>query len=237
MLVGADAKQLEWRTILELSRDPVGIAEVLAGEDTHELNRVHFGLPSRLISKIYLFRTIFRGSGYSFANDPDFSGVSSSSDYWDDINEKFFKKYDGINTCHYKWKELCENGQPIVSPLGREWDIPIMNSFGKVNWTQFTNYPVQGTGADIMMLARISLYNRLKKLGWPVLLIQTVHDSIVADCPEQYTQPLCNLFHEVFKDLQANIKKLFGYTWIVPLECEVKAGPNQKDMKEIKPAY
>lgn len=208
--------------------------EVLDGEDTHALNQVAFGLPSRLISKIYLFRTIFRGTGYSFANDPDFSHVSSSSDYWDDINEKFFKKYNGINECHYKWKSLCENGQPIVSPLGREWDIPLMNSYGKINWTQFTNYPVQGTGADVMMLARISLSNRLKKLGWPVLLIQTVHDSIVVDCPSEYVQRMCNLFHEVFKDLQANIKKLFGYEWVVPLECEVKAGPNQKDMKEIK---
>jgi hypothetical protein len=46
----------EWRTILELSRDPVGIQEVMNKEDTHALNQVAFSLPSRLISKIYLFR-------------------------------------------------------------------------------------------------------------------------------------------------------------------------------------
>lgn len=227
----------EWRTILELSRDAVGIQEVLEGQDTHALNQEAFKLPSRLIAKIFLFRTIFRGSGYSFANDPDFTHVSASADFWDEKNESFYKKYKGIDQCHSAWKELCEQGKPIISPLGREWNIPLLNSFGKINWTQFTNYPVQGTGADVMMLARISFANRLKKKGWPVLLIQTVHDSIVVDAPAEYTQAICNLFHEVFKDLQANIKKLFNYEWVVPLECEVKAGPNQKDMKELAPAY
>jgi DNA polymerase-1 len=233
MLVSADAKQLEWRTVLELSRDPVGIAEVLNNDDTHQLNQVTFGLPSRLIAKIYLFRTIFRGTGYSFANDPDFSHVSSDPDYWDDINYKFYNKYKGINECHYKWKELCEAGVPIVSPFGREWDVPLLNSYGKINWTQFTNYPVQGTGADVMKIARISMYNRVKKLGIPVLFIQTVHDSIVVDCPTELAQFVVNLFHEVFRDLQMNLKKLFGYEWIVPLECEVKVGVNQKDMKKL----
>lgn len=206
----------------------------MEGQDTHELNKVAFQLPSRLISKIYLFRTIFRGQGYSFANDPAFMHVSAKADYWDEVNEKFYKKYKGINKCHYAWLDICAKNGAIESPLGRRWQIPLLNSFGKVNWTVFSNYPVQGTGADIMMLARISFYNRLKKLGCPVLLLQTVHDSIVVDCPNEYVQRVAQLFHEVFKDLQANIKKIFGYTWVVPLECEVKAGPNQKDMKELK---
>jgi DNA polymerase I len=236
LLVSCDAKQLEWRCILELSQDKVGIAEVLAGEDTHSLNKEAFNLPSRLIAKIYLFRTIFRGQGFSFANDPDFMHVSDKAEYWDAVNEKFYKKYNGIDRCHFNWKRLCESGTPIVSPLGREWPVALFNSYGKINWTVLTNYPVQGTGADIMMIARISAFNRIKKLGWPVLFVQTVHDSIVVDCPEEYAQRVVNLFHEVFKDLQQNIKKIFGYSWVVPLECETKVGHNQKDMKEMLPA-
>lgn len=146
MLISVDAKQLEWRTILELSRDATGIKEVLEGQDTHALNQKAFELPSRLIAKIYLFRTIFRGTGYSFSVDPDFAHVSSDASYWDGINVKFYKKYKGIDECHYKWKELCEQGKPIVSPLGREWDVPLLNSYGKINWTQFTNYPVKSSG-------------------------------------------------------------------------------------------
>ena len=63
MLVQVDASQLEWRTALELSQDWVGINEIIGGEDTHAKNQAAFGLPSRLIAKIFLFRIIFRGSG------------------------------------------------------------------------------------------------------------------------------------------------------------------------------
>jgi DNA polymerase I-like protein with 3'-5' exonuclease and polymerase domains len=166
MLVQCDASQLEWRTVLELSQDPVGLAEVLEGQDTHSLNEKALHLPSRLIAKIFLFRTIFRGSGYSFANDPDFMHVSASPKFWDEMNEKFFVKYKGINTCHQKWKDMVIEGKPIISPLGRSWTISMKRDYKgelKIPWTTLTNYPVQGTGADIMMLVRIMAYKRIKK--------------------------------------------------------------------------
>lgn len=56
MLIQADASQLEFRVAVELSQDQVGIKEILEGQDTHSLNQAAFNLPSRLISKIYLFR-------------------------------------------------------------------------------------------------------------------------------------------------------------------------------------
>lgn len=56
MIVSVDAKALEWRTVVEISGDATGLKEIVAGEDAHELNRVAFSLPSRLISKKYLFR-------------------------------------------------------------------------------------------------------------------------------------------------------------------------------------
>ena len=83
MLIKIDAQQLEWRTAVWLSNDTTGIKEINSGEDAHSANEVAFGLPSRLIAKRYLFRTIFRGSGYAFSMDPDFSPVSDSPDFWD----------------------------------------------------------------------------------------------------------------------------------------------------------
>jgi DNA polymerase I-like protein with 3'-5' exonuclease and polymerase domains len=167
MIIQCDASQLEWRVSLELSGDETGLQEVLNGADTHDLNRVAFSLPSRLISKIYLFRTIFRGSGWSFANDPDFMHVSTSPKYWDDVNEKFYSKYSGLDRCHKQWANLVVNGKPIQGPLGRYWPISMgrgNNGELKIPWTVLTNYPVQGTGADVMMIARISFANRLRKL-------------------------------------------------------------------------
>ncbi len=236
MLISCDAAQLEWRTILQLSGDAVGIQEVLDKQDAHALNQVAFELPSRLIAKIYLFRTIFRGSGYSFANDPDFMHVSTSPKYWDAIGEKFYTKYNGIDRCHKMWADMVMRGEPIVGPLGREWTFNTRNNRGEifVPWTTLTNYPVQGTGADIVALARVIFWKRIKKLGIPVLMVSTVHDSIVCDCEEQYVQAVVNLFHQVFDDLIPNIRKLWGYDWIVPMTCETNVGLNEKDMTEWK---
>jgi len=152
MLISCDASQLEWRTVVELSQDQTALQEILNGEDTHSLNQKAFELPSRLIAKIYLFRTIFRGSGYSFSIDPDFIHVSNSPLYWDNVNKLFYEKYDGINDLHYKWKDMVLEGKAIGGPLGRFWKIEPFNKWGKINWTQFTNYPVQGTGADSLRL-------------------------------------------------------------------------------------
>jgi DNA polymerase-1 len=236
MLIQCDASQLEWRTILELSQDEVGIQEVEEGQDTHSLNEKAFELPSRLIAKIYLFRTIFRGSGWSFANDPQFMHVSKDPKFWDEIGEKFFKKYAGINRCHHKWAEIVMSGKPIEGPLGRSWSINNRDKQGNVfvPWTTLTNYPVQGTGADVMMIARVSLARRLKTLGWPVLLVSTVHDSIVIDAPDEYLERVSNLMYQVFDDLPANIKKLFGYDWCVRMDCEVKYGKDMKNMSKFK---
>ena len=230
MLLQCDASQLEWRTILQLSGDKVGIQEVCEGEDTHAKNQEAFVLPSRLIAKIFLFRTIFRGSGWSFANDPDFMHVSTSATFWDEMNEKFYSKYRGIDKCHHEWAKTVAARKPIVGPFGRSW---LVDMGDKIPWTTLSNYPVQGTGADIMMLARISAYNRIKRAQIPCDFISTVHDSIVVDCLSRYRDDISQIFHSVFADLAGNIRKLYGYDWIVPMACECKYGPDMKNMSKI----
>lgn len=126
----------------------MGIQEVIDNQDAHALNQVAFELPSRLIAKIYLFRTIFRGSGYSFAHDPAFMHVSSSPKFWDGVGERFYAKYHGIDACHKAWADVVVSGRPIVGPFGREWSIPTRNKRGEffIPWTTLTNYPVNFSG-------------------------------------------------------------------------------------------
>lgn len=224
--------QGEWRTIVELSRDKVGIAEILEGQDTHSLNQAAFSLPSRLVAKVYLFRTIFRGSGFSFAHDNDFMHVSSDPKFWDGVNEKFYKKYNGIDRQHNIWWDMVRSGKPIIGPLGREWFISLEPKPGKpfkIPWTILTNYPVQGTFADLMVLVRISAYRRLAATNLRYKWISTVHDSLALDVHTDDLQAVANILYQVFDDIPLNIKKLFGYEWIVPMPCECKYGPNMKD--------
>lgn len=237
MLLQCDASQLEWRTAIELSGDEVGLGEILNGADTHSLNQAAFDLPSRLISKIYLFRTIFRGSGYAFSVDPDFMHVSDKPSYWDNVNEKFYKKYHGLDKKHHEWADMVLHSKPIIGPLGREWFVPMKRNKKTLElelpWTKFTNYPVQGTGADIMSLARVSAFRRIKAAAIPCKFITTVHDSIVVDVPDEYVQQVVDIFYQVFDDLQLNIWKMFRYEWQTPMTCECKAGRDMKNQQKL----
>jgi len=167
--------------------------------------------------------------------------VSDNPKYWDNVNEKFYKKYHGLDKKHKEWADLVVSGKPIVGPLGRSWSIPMRrNNHGngnhgelKIPWTILSNYPVQGTGADIMTIVRISLFRRVKALGIPCKFISTVHDSILIDTPSEYLQQLTDLAYQVFDDLQLNIKKIYRYEWVVPMTCEAKFGPNMKNMEKL----
>lgn len=186
--------------------------------------------------------TIFRGSGWAFANDPDFMHVSSSPQFWDGMNEKFYAKYFNLDKQHKIWMQTVAEHRPIVGPLGRSWKLDLkkvqrLNRFTgevetelKLPINQLVNLPVQGTGADIMTIARISAYKRIKKAEIPCDFISTVHDSIVVDTYEKHLQQIREIFDQVFADIPKNIKAVFGYDWKVPMACESKYGPNMKNM-------
>lgn len=235
MLIQCDASALEIRVAAYLSQDPVLIQEIKDGVDMHTDNQQRFGLPSRLIAKVLNFRILYGGNEFSFANDPEFIPISKSKEYWKGVIDEYYKKYKGIAKWHEALIREAVNTGKVVSPTGREYIFPKYE--GKIKDTQVKNYTVQGTGADIMMLARVSFYNRLKKLNYQnALLVNTVHDSIVLDVDENTVdvQKIISTMHEVFDDLPANFKKLFGVEWNVPMSCETMIGTNWEEMEVVE---
>jgi len=235
MLIQCDAAALEIRVAAFLSQDEVLIQEIKDGVDLHTDNQQRFGLPSRLIAKILNFRILYGGNEFSFANDPEFMSISKSKEYWKGVIDEYYKKYRGIAKWHEELiREAVTTGK-VVSPTGREY---VFTKFdGKIRDTQVKNYTVQGTGADIMALARVSFYNRMKKLNYKnCLLVNTVHDSIVMDVDTNTVdvQKIITTMHEVFDDLPANFKKMFGVEFNTPMACEVQVGDNWEDMKVVE---
>jgi DNA polymerase I-like protein with 3'-5' exonuclease and polymerase domains len=234
MLVKIDAATLEWRGAAWLSNDKTAIEEINDGGDFHSANQTEFGLPTRLIAKRYLFRTIYRGSGYAFSVDNDFSVVSDKADFWDSINEKFYKKYYGLDSWHHSLARTCAERKPIRSPLGREWLVLPDPLTGKLPWTVFTNYPVQGTCADLMAIARVSLYRRLRAAKCQAVLVSTVHDDIKVDAPDSEVPFVVDTAYKVFDDLPNNVKRMFGVTLPIKFPGEVSVGKNLLEMEKVK---
>ena len=167
MLLQADAKALEWVCASYLSQDKVAYDEIWNNIDQHTDNQNRLGLPSRLIAKTFVFRLIYGGSAYSYANDTNFTSVSNSESFWQDVIDEFYKKYKGLNQWHKEIVAKAMRDRKITMPTGRVYNYEPEVKYGKVKWprTRILNYPVQGLGADLMAIARVSLSNRLKEIG------------------------------------------------------------------------
>lgn len=237
MILNADAKSLEIVCCAQLSKDQLLIDELISGADIHSLNQAAFHLPEgkagRLIAKILVFRIIYGGTEYSFAQDPDFTSVSSSQKYWKKVIDKFYDKYKGIARWHESLMQQATRTGKLVMPTGREYSFR-QNDRGDWPRTTILNYPVQGYGADLMAIIRVAFYKRFKQRRINGLIVSSVHDSIVCDLPEESITETTALFHEVFKDGTKLYNQWFKDDLLVPLRCEVSVGQNMNDLTEIK---
>jgi DNA polymerase I-like protein with 3'-5' exonuclease and polymerase domains len=236
MIINVDVKSLEVVVAAWLSRDKILYKELNAKLDLHSLNQVAFGLPEgpdgRLVAKVLLFRILYGGNEYSFANDPDFAAVSTSQKYWKKVIEKFYNKYSGIAAWHEALIREVSKNSKLTSPFGRTytWDL---NKYGeyKLPVTQIKNYIVQGSGADIVAIARVSLYRRWKVSGIEGVLVNTIHDSLVLDVPNKSVEPTKELIVQVFKDLPTNINRIFNVNFDLLINVEIQTGINMYDLQ------
>lgn len=100
--------------------------------------------------------------------------------------------------------------------------------------TVIKNYPVQGFGADLVMLARLEASKRLKASGLEYKLISTIHDSIVADCPSENVESVGRILNDSIEYVPTLCKQVFGYDFSLPLTSEVQYGPNKKELVDLK---
>jgi DNA polymerase I-like protein with 3'-5' exonuclease and polymerase domains len=238
MLLQADARQLEMVAAAYLSQDKVMIREIWDGVDMHADNQLKLNLPSRLIAKTFVFRLIYGGSAFSYANDPNFTHVSKDENYWQNVIDTFYRKYRDLNLWHKDIVNKATRDEKLVMPTGRTYYFkPEVTKFGKVKYprTRILNYPVQGLGADLMSIARVSLYNNLlNKPG--IKLVNTVHDSIILDFDENvwYNNSIVKIVDTCFNNVPANFAKLFGKTFNLPMRVECQIGPSWGNMEIVE---
>jgi len=100
--------------------------------------------------------------------------------------------------------------------------------------TTIKNYPVQGMAGDIIKL----ILGQLRQFLWnynvehlagsqPVLVIMTVHDSVVFDVPAWVDlKDLATRLVNLFVGVREVIRKRFGFEFNLPIKAEAEAGRN-----------
>jgi len=220
----ADARQLEFRIAGELSDDQQIREDIANGVDVHSATARWTGL-SRQDSKSHTFAPVY---GAMSQGKP--KHIAAYYDY-------FKEHYKGLSTAHDDWAErVLATGGYFRLPSGREYYYPNTRRFynGRIsNSTIIRNYPVQGwaTG-DIVPLWYIEFQKLVK--GYKSILILTVHDSLVVDThPDEQKIVVDFLYKSWYNATQVEPKKRWNYEIKIPLEIEVKQGPNWLEMKDI----
>lgn len=178
---------------------------------------------------------LYGGTAYSFAQDPDFTSVSKKVQYWEDVIEKYYSKYKGLDKWHKQLIKSATTTNYVSTPLGRVFRFDMTkNKRGEMVWpvTDIKNYPVQGTGADIVCMSRVMVAKRFT--GLRSKLIATVHDSIVADCPEDEVDTVCKIFTEEIAKTPKYLSQYFGVDFNLPLVGELEIGQNMADTEKVK---
>jgi len=219
---------------VELSGDKVGLQEILNGVDMHSDNQQRFKLPSRLIAKTFIFRLLFGGSAYAYSNDVEFSHVSSNEKFWQGVIDETYSKYKGLAEWHKGLVQGVIQTGKVTIPSGRTYTYTPERKRGELVYPRTTilNYPVQGFSADLVQIARVSAWRRLRD---KVTFISTVHDDIEVDVENdpQLLYDVCVELENVFRDVPANVEKIYRYKMSVPMSGEVSFGFNLKHMQEF----
>lgn len=185
---------------------------------------------------------MYRGSSWAYANDADFIPTSSSQDYWQNIIDLANQKYNTLYKFQDDLIERVQNGEIITIPSGRQYKFELQigkNNEAYWNIRDIVNYPNQGFAADLMLIVRTSLRNRLKKLkAWEekkIKLFNTVHDDVEADVDNnpELCYNICIEMENVFRDIPLNFKKLYGVELKVPFAGEASFGKDLLNLKEF----
>ena len=184
----ADYSQIELRILAHMSDDKELIAAYHEGKDIHGITASKvFHVPfeevtplQRRNAKAVNFGIVYGISSFGLSQDLSIS-VKEAKEYMD----KYFETYPGVKVYQDKVISDAKEKGYSLTMFGRRRPIPELKA-SNFNIRQFgervaMNAPIQGTAADIMKIAMINVYFRLKKEKLLSKLILQIHDELVIE--------------------------------------------------------
>jgi DNA polymerase-1 len=229
ILLSADYSQIELRIMAHFSKDPVLVEAFRNGEDIHARTAQEvFGVgpmaqnaEHRRAAKAINFGIIYGLSPFGLAQQLGIEQKEAAK-----FINAYFTRYRGVK--EYLDNILAETRKTGVAKtlFGRIRPIPEINSpqMQLRNFAERTalNSPLQGTAADLIKLAMISIDRRLAKEKWEAKMILQVHDELLFEVPIKERAKLGKLVKEEME----GVHKL-----AVPIVVEIGSGPNWRDLE------
>lgn len=225
VLVAADYSQIELRIIAEISGDEGMLEAFLKGQDIHRATAAKvFGIPYDEVSKEQRYRaktvnfSIIYGAGST--NLSKQLGISRNESKA--LIDAYFLQYHGLKSYMEKTVDMARKKGYVMTLMGRKRilrDIHSNSSLEKSNAERMAiNTPIQGSAADLIKMAMLSIHKELKNGNWGSKMILQVHDELVFDVPKEELEQLSTLIRDKMCHAMPSLK--------VPIEVEVKSGNN-----------
>lgn len=190
LFLSADYSQIELRLMAHFSQDAHMLAAFRNGQDIHAATAARiYGLPIEQITKDQRrkaktanFGIIYGISAFGLAQQLDCSRAEAKQ-----LIDDYFAAFPSVIRYIESQKELARQRGYAETLFGRKRYLPDINSqnatvrsFAERN---AVNAPIQGTAADIIKMAMVSIHRRLKAEGLQTQMIMQVHDELNFNVP------------------------------------------------------
>lgn len=202
-LVDADYSQVELRVLAHMSGDEHMIEAFQNHIDIHsktasqifnvDINEVNS--QQRSEAKAINFGIVYGKTDFGLSQDLNIP-VPKAKAYI----ESYFANYDKIKVfMDEAIKNATDNGYALTI-FNRRRYIPEINSSNFMVRNQgkrfAMNAPIQGSAADIIKIAMVNVYNRLKDEQLKSRLILQVHDELIVEAVEEEIDEVCKIVKE-----------------------------------------
>ena len=190
VFLSADYSQIELRLMAHFSQDPHMVEAFRSGQDVHAATAAKiFGVPieevtkdQRRQAKTANFGIIYGISAFGLAQQLDCSRTEAKA-----LIDGYFAAFPGVIDYIERQKQLAREQGYAVTLFGRKRYLPdilshnaTVRSFAERN---AVNSPIQGTAADIIKMAMVTIHRRLKQEGLRAEMIMQVHDELNFNVP------------------------------------------------------
>ncbi len=227
ILVACDYSQIELRIMAHLSEDPRLVEAFASGEDVHKATAAEvFSVPLNQVSgdqrraaKAINFGLMYGMSAFGLAKQLGI-GRGEAQDYI----ALYFARYPGVREFMDRIRAKAREEGFVETVFGRRLYLQEIQSRNQAQRAgaerAAINAPMQGTAADIIKRAMISVDAWIANYSDKALLLLQVHDELVLECDESFKTTLIS---EVKARMEAAAELR------VPLIVDVGSGNNWEE--------
>lgn len=228
-LVDADYSQIELRVLAHIANDTEMIKAFTEGTDIHTVTASQvFKLPVDMVNsmmrsraKAVNFGIVYGIGAFSLAKD-----INVTRKEADTYIRNYLSHYNGVDSYMNAVVSKAKEQGYVETMLGRRRYLPELTASNH-NLRAFgervaRNMPIQGTAADIIKIAMIKVYDRLKKENMQARLILQVHDELIVEAPMDEAEKAAAILKE---EMEAAVLLK------VPLTADANIGKTWYDAK------